>query len=148
MRERNILRKDPRNSQDVGAKLAAGWARVGATSAKGKFADAIGVRSTTTVDNALTGKTVPELHTALNSLLYDPTALDEVMALYGLRVCPRDAEAANDMETIHGLSGAVTEWVSRLMDGKRCHRDTLALANIFRPLIAEMQAIVHQADAA
>lgn len=129
----------------VSGAIAAGWARVSA-GRKGAFADAIDV-DLKTVNRALTGESVPELHTALNSLADDPTALDEVLALYGVTTTPRRPQSGTDMELMGRLGHTLAEYIDRMRDGKRCHNDTLALAVLFRPLIPQMAAIVDEADA-
>lgn len=130
---------------EVSGKLAAGWARVSA-GRKGAFADNIDI-DTKTVNRALTGESVPELHTAFNSLADDPTALDELAALYGVRFVPCISSATSDMELAGGLGRSLAELIDRLSDGNRCHLDTLALGALFRPLIPQMQAVVDEADA-
>ena len=130
---------------DVQGKLAAAWARVSA-GRKGAFADAADT-SIATVDRALTGKSVPELHTALNSLAFDPTALDEVFALYGIKVVPLMTEAANDLNTISSLSNLAGQFAAALSDGHRDHRETCQLADAIRPLMKALGAICAEADA-
>ena len=66
----------PQPKHLVASLLAAGWARVIAKKGRGAFVEVLDV-SENTVGNALAGRTTPELHTALNSLAADPTALDE-----------------------------------------------------------------------
>lgn len=144
---KTVRPKRPRTKQDVSGALAEAWFRV-AHGRKGAFADAIGASCTKTVDNAINQRSVPELHTVLNSLLDDPTALDEVFNLYGGRFVPVNSQAANDLETIAHLSGAAEEWLLLLIDGIRCQRDSKRLSKMFRPLIARMQAVVEEADAA
>lgn len=129
----------------VGALLSAGWARCVAGIGKGQFADAAET-TTRTVENALAGNTNPELHTALNSLAADPTALDELLAGYGFRLTPLHSSAANDMQTAAGVIGAMGELVSALADGIRDHRETLAVANLLRPHLPAMTAIIREAD--
>lgn len=133
-----------RTKAEVSGALAAGWARVSA-GRKGAFADNIDI-DTKTVNRALTGETVPELHTAWNSLADDPTALDELASLYGVSIIARRTASANDMELAAGLGHSLSELIDRLRDGKRCHIDTLALAELFRPLIPQMQAVIAEAD--
>lgn len=133
-----------RSKSDVSGALAAGWARISA-GRKGAFADNLEI-TTKTVDRALTGESVPELHTAFNSLADDPTALDELCSLYGVTMVPRRSQAANDMELAAGLGHSLSELIDRLRDGRRCHIDTLALAELFRPLIPQMRAVVDDAD--
>lgn len=145
MRSNQVRPIRKRSKAEVSGALAAGWARVSA-GRKGAFADNLEI-DTKTVNRALTGETVPELHTAFNSLADDPTALDELGALYHVRLVPNVAEAAaNDMELAAGLGHSLSELIDRLRDGKRCHLDTLALAELFRPLIPQMQAVVGEAD--
>ncbi|WP_156367187.1 hypothetical protein, partial [Novosphingobium sp. KN65.2] len=129
----------------VSAKLAIGWARATANR-KGAFADAIDIDAKT-VNRTLTGETVPELHTALNSLVFDPTALDEVFALYGVKITPLQSEAANDLHTISSLSNLAGQFASALEDGHRDHRETCQLADAARPLMQALAAICAEADA-
>lgn len=139
--------KRPLSKNDVQPRLAEAWSRVISKQGKGAFADRCGC-CTATVDNALTGPGLPEVQTLLNSLLADPSALDEVFALYNMRLVPCVADAANDLQVISGLNDASSEWLQRILDGKRCHRDTAALAKLFRPLIAKMQSVVEESEAA
>ncbi len=146
MRDRNILRQiAPQPKHRVSTLLAAGWARVIARVGKGAFADRLEC-SENTISNALAGKTTPELHTALNSLAVDHTALDEVLASYGFRITPLHAEAANDLAMSAGVINAMGELVARLADGERDHNDTLAVAALLRPHIPAISAIVREAD--
>lgn len=133
-----------RSKAEVSGAVAAGWARVSANR-KGAFADNVEI-DVKTVNRALTGETVPELHTAFNSLVDDPTALDELCALYGVSLVLRRPISANDMELACGLGRSLSELIDRLRDGQRDHLDTLAIAELFRPLIPHMQAVVQEAD--
>lgn len=133
-----------RSKADVSGAVAAGWARASA-GRKGAFADNLEIDAKT-VNRALTGETVPELHTTLNSLADDPTALDELFALYGGRFVPARSAAASDMALAAGLGRGLSELIERLRDGILDHQDTLALAALFRPLIPQMHAIVEQAE--
>lgn len=136
----------PPSKSDVSDALAAGLARAIRTAGgKGTLADCMGT-STKTLDRALTGETLPELHTALAALLSDITALDEVFKLYGVHVALNQIAAANDMELAASMSNTVTEFLKRLADGKRCHVDTGVLAELFRRLIPQMQSIVDEHD--
>jgi hypothetical protein len=128
----------------VSAALGAGWARVMGTR-KGAMADAMEV-SSKCVDRALTHETTPELHTAFNSLVFDITALDELAALYGVKIVPKHCTAANDYATIADLSALIGKFATALADGKRSPRETCNLANLIRPILAELGAIVEEAD--
>lgn len=131
---------------DVSAALAIGWARA-SSKRKGEFADKIGARTIKTVDRALIGETVPELHTALASLLVDPGALDEVFALYGLeRPRHKNAQAANDMATVSCLSSVVTTFCEALKDGQRVHTETLDLADKVREVMPSLTALLDEAN--
>lgn len=130
---------------DVSARLIAGWARVIARIGKGTFADKVGV-DVKTVSRAMAGETTPELHTAVNSLVADPTALNEVFAAAGFELRPVGMVAANDLAAIGDLSRLMAQWADALQDGVRDHRETLALADTIRPLVQTLNAIVHEAD--
>lgn len=134
-----------RSKAEVSGALAAGWSRV-SSGRKGAFADNVEI-DVKTVNRALTGETTPELHTAFNSLADDPTALDELAALYGVTIRPRKTTSGSDMDLCAGLGAALAEYLHRLADGKICHTDKLAMAALFRPLIPQMAAIVDEADA-
>lgn len=140
------VRKGPVPKSEVSAALAVGLSRaIRNAGGKGTLADSMDA-SVKTLDRALTGDSVPELHTALNALNADATALDEVLRLYGFRAAPLRADAANDMTLAAELSNTVTEFLKRLSDGKRCHLDTAVLAELFRRLIPQMQAVVDEHD--
>lgn len=134
-----------RSKADVSGALAAGWARVSA-GRKGAFADNLEV-DCKTINRALTGETVPELHTAFNSLADDPSALDELASLYQVRVVPKFSRKASGMELAANLGHSLSELIDRLRDGNLCHLDKLALAELFRPAVPSMQAIIDEADA-
>lgn len=144
MTDNRVRPKNAVSKANVSAALSAGWARVMGTS-KGAMADTMEV-STKCIDRALTHETTPEFHTAWNSLIFDPTALDEVANLYGMRLIPRHSIAANDMTTIADLSALIGQFAIALSDGKRIPRETLQLADAIRPILAELGAIVEEAD--
>lgn len=129
----------------LSSALSAGWGRVAHMIGKGKFADDAGF-DVTTFNRALTGPSLPSSEHLLNSLAADPSALDEVFALFGLALRPTFAKPGNDMELASHLGRALAEYLDRLSDGKRCHNDTLALASLFRPLVQEMQAVIDEGD--
>lgn len=130
---------------DTSAALSAAWARVCMKLGKGRFADLVGV-DIKTISRALAGETLPELHAALSSLRAHPTALDEVAALFGVEIRPRRSQGDNDFAIIADLSHLVGEWVKVMADGRRDHHETLELADIIRPLLPSLNAIVAEAD--
>lgn len=130
---------------EVSAALAVGWARASRKAGKGRMADAIDA-STKTIDRALTGETLPELHTALASMLADDSALDEVFSLYGLeRPRRKNAAAANDLATVSGLSGLVASFCEALADGSRDHVETLEIAELIRKVMPALTALLDDA---
>lgn len=141
---RQVRPKRLQTKARVSASIAAAWARV-AAGQKGAFADAIEI-NTKTVDRAMTGETLPELHTAFNALTFDPTALDEVAALYGVKIVPLYQQAANDLETAAGVLDAMGELVSSHADGRRDHNETLTVARKLRPHLPALTNIILEAD--
>lgn len=149
MTARKSLPSEPLTKERVQSKLAQAWSRTIASPLfngnKTKFAGSVGC-CPDTISNALAGNTVPELHTALNSLLACPNALDELFGLYGFQLVARNVEMTPDMVTLHQMSRVVAEFIDALRDGKRNHRETLELAEEIRPLIPRLTAIVHEAE--
>jgi hypothetical protein len=147
MRTRNnVCPNKPLSKDRFQLLLAQGWGRVWPRLGKADMAAAMELTSTKTIDRAVTASNLPEAHTVLNSLVADPTALDEVFHELGFCLRPLTAEAANDMDTAAKLSFAAGAMIEALADGVRDHRETLAMADIFRPLIQSMGAIVSEAD--
>lgn len=141
----NQVRPTLHTKLDVSARLVAAWGRVIAKVGRGKFADSLQV-DTKTIQRAMGGTSIPELHTAFNSLLIDPTALDEVADLYGFEIRKKQANTANDMETIAELSALVSEWIGALADGRRDHTETVKLAKRIRTLIHRLNSLCAEAD--
>lgn len=125
--------------------LTAAWGRVRAKHTGAAFAEALGV-TPETVGNAMSGRTTPKPHTVWNSLRADPTALDEVAAHYGFKLTPTNTDAANDLATAAGTIDAMAALVRALDDQHRDHNETLAIAQLLRPHIGALNAIVRQAD--
>lgn len=148
MSARDSSAKTPVGKELLQAKLAQAWARTIATHFEGsktKFAAAIGCHPDT-ISNALAGTTTPDLTNALNSLIACPNALDEALALYGLQLIPREAQMTPDMQALRFMSKAMANFIDALRDGKRDHRETLELAEQFRPVVAALTAIIHEAE--
>ncbi len=139
------VRPAVRSKADISAALSAGWARIINKTGRGKFADKLGVDSKT-ISRALSGEHLPGLDTAFNSLVSDVTALDELAALYGLEIRPRQMCASNDMATIGMLAHLAGQWIEVMADGVRDHRETLEIAAAVRPLVPCLQAVIAEAD--
>lgn len=129
---------------EVSAAIGMDWQSVSFRHSKSLLADTIDADAKT-VNRAITGETLPELHKALASLLVDPTALQRTLALYGGRFVPDSASAANDLATIGDLSALVTAFVNALEDGVRDHQETITLADLIVPLIAKLTHILDEA---
>jgi len=130
---------------DVSAALGAAWARVINRVGRGAFADRLGVDAKT-IGRTLAGDSLPELHTAFNSMVIDPTALDELAALYGVEIRPRESAQGNDMAMIASVARLAAQWADVMDDGVRDHRETLELARTIRPLMPMLNAILAEAD--
>lgn len=146
MVDKQVCRRKPQSRAKLSAAIGAAWGRVAHKLGKGVFADAADF-DTVTLNRALTGPSLPSAEHLLNSLVADPTALSEVLALYGLKASPAVADPANDFELAAQLGHTLAEMIDRMRDGKRCHVDTAVLASLFRQLIPQMQAVVEEDDA-
>jgi hypothetical protein len=147
MRCSNVCLIEPISKDKFQRQLAAAWGRVWPRVGKGEMADRMGLSDSKTIDRAVTAANLPEAHTIFNSLCADPTALDEVLALYGFRLCSLAPEAANDMATLSGLCETAAVLSEALKDGKRVHPETLDVADKLRPHMPALIAIVREADA-
>lgn len=127
-----------------GSLFVAGLARVAAKIGKGALADRMG-RTTRSIDNIMGGGST-SAKAAFDTLLADPTALDEVLAAYRVRLVPLRSVAANDLLTSAGVINAMGKLVEANTDGIRDHNETLALAQLLRPHLAALTAIVREAD--
>lgn len=136
----------PVTRAQVSAALAAGWGRVAFLRGKGAMVDAVGC-DLRTINRALTGDTVPDLVTALNSLAFDATALDEVLALVGGRFAQVDGAEAQPLALATALSGALADCLARMDDGALCHVDRAALTRQFRPLVQRLLGFIDADDA-
>lgn len=125
--------------------IAQGWQRVVRDHGKETVAATVGCDKRT-VENTMALKTLPEAHLLLNLLDLDTTALNEWLALKGVHAVPCESAMTPDMQTVNGMGHALTHYLDVMLDGRRCHRDTLGLAELLRPLIPRLTAIVHEAD--
>jgi hypothetical protein len=131
---------------DVSAHIAASWARVMARMGRGNFTDRMGV-DRKVIARTLSGETVPELHTALGSLLVDPTSLDEVLALYGFGL--HRLPDGGKMDTTPEELGDVLDFAasfSAYQRGPHNHQSKLKLAESARPVAQVTCGIVAEAD--
>lgn len=129
-------------------KLSVAWSRLWAAGRnKVDMARTMGLSDTASIDRGLSGSNLPGAHVIFNSLLVDHTALDEILAHYGVRAVPITLEAANDLSTAAGTIDAMAALIRSQDDHHRDHRETLEIAAILRPHLASLNAIVAEADA-
>lgn len=126
MTDNSILPNKRLDKHDVGNALRIGIARAAATvGGNGTLADKIGA-SMGTVNNALTGKSLPEFHTGWNLLAADDTALDEVAAKYGKRLVPLDAVCFGDSRKAGpAIVSALAKVIGAEADGRIDHAELL-----------------------
>lgn len=145
MSDKQVCRKSRQSKAKLSTALGAAWSRVSNVVGRGKFADELDADQAT-VNRAISGPSLPSGEHIFNCLYVDPTALNEVLALYGLTAKPLTFEAANDMQTIADLSHLTGSLAEVLRDGVRKPSETCDLADAIRPLILELSAIVAEAD--
>lgn len=129
----------------VSRALSADWYGLDDRIGRGTLMDYLGSKSTKTITGAISREHLPELHTVLNSLLADPTALFNTLQLYGGIFLPVEGGECDDMAAISQMLRAATEYFERMKDGARDHNDTIALADLFRPLVPAMLCVMLEA---
>lgn len=126
--------------------LVAGLGRVAAVMGRGALADA-SERTTRSLDMLFSGESkLPDLKRGLDFLMADETALDEVLALYGVSLCRRHLEPTSDMQMLADMAAAMSRFADIMADGVRKHPETLSLAPLFRQLMPRMAAVIAEAD--
>lgn len=126
--------------------LVAGLARVATKIGRGNLADK-SQRTTRALDKIFSGSSTDTSgYGLLNLLLADRSALDEVLALYGLRIAPLGMDAADDFALIADSAALMAEHTEAMRDGKRDHRETLRIADKARPVVAAFSGIIAEAD--
>lgn len=145
MPDQQVCHRKTVSKTKLSAALCAAWSRVGLMMGRGAFADAAEFDEVT-ISRALKGPSLPNAENLLNSLAADPTALDEVFALYGLTLTPLHTQGASDLKTISDLTGLAGKIAIALSDGQRDHRETCEIADAIRPLQQSLNAICAEAD--
>lgn len=126
--------------------LLAGLARVAASIGRGNLADKSN-RTTRALDKLFSGASSDTSGKGLLDFLRaDPTALDEVLALYGFQLAPLDASAMIDFEIIADAAALTAEHTDAMRDGRRDHRETIRIADKARPVVSRYSAIIAEAD--
>ena len=127
------------------AAVVAALGRVAHEHGRGALADKSG-RTTRSLDKVFAGST-PCGKGLCDFLLADDTALDEVLALYGVKLCPRTATPGGDMMVVAELAQVLARLAKAIEDGTRIHTETLDVAKALRPLMPKLTAIIDEADA-
>lgn len=131
--------------EDARKKLAAGLLRLTSQHGPSRVGLEAGCDEKT-IRNARDQKSTLRLDLALNLLTLDATALDELFAECGFKLCLIRAEAANDLHTAAGLLEGATELVRAHEDGNRSRAETFRIADKLRPHLPAAIAIVREAD--
>lgn len=127
--------------------LVAGLARVAGHLGRGNLADKSN-RTTRALDKLFSGAVSDTSGKGLLDFLKaDPSALDEVLALYGYQLAPIGADAVLDFEIIADAAALTAEHTEAMRDGRRDHRETMRIADKARPVVARYQGIIAEADA-
>lgn len=126
--------------------LVTGLARTAAKIGRGNLADKSN-RTPRALDKLFSGSNMDTSgYGLLNFLLADPSALDEVFALYGFKLAPLHAEHGRDFATIADSAQLIATFTDALRDGRRDHRETLAIADKARAVVPHLSAIIAEAD--
>ncbi|MEA3044552.1 MAG: hypothetical protein QOH47_2390 [Sphingomonadales bacterium] len=136
---------EPLTEQDARHLLAAGLLQPCHLEGPTRVALRIGCDEKT-VRKARDKETTLRLDYAWNALLADERALDALARHFRRLLIPLAIEGANDFQTVSAMLHAATEYFDRMRDNERCHKDTLALGDLFRPLLPALAAVVHEAD--
>lgn len=126
------------------AALVAGLSRAALMLGRGNLADKSG-RTTRALDKVFHGSN-PNAKGLLDFLVAEPTALDELLALYGYRLTPLMCDAAIDFEIIADSAALHAEHTEAMRNGNRDHRETIRIAEKARPVVAKYAAIIQEAD--
>lgn len=126
--------------------LVAGLARAAANTGRGNLADKSG-RTTRALDKLFSGSCADTSGKGLlDFLLADPSALDEVLALYGYGLHRLGSAGAEDFAAIADSAALAAEHTQAMRDGARDHRETLRIAEKARPVVAAYSGIIAEAD--
>lgn len=119
--------------------LAKGIRRVSANGGAGRFGLAVGCGEKT-MRNARDERTSLQGATAFNMLLQDPSALDEVLAHFGMCIQPIDAEIGPDAQLLADTLALAAYHAEALSDGRIDHIKAARLNKLARPVVREWTA--------
>ena len=133
------------DEQSFHNRLTAAWARVIAAMPGGKsaFAQAVGM-TTRGLDKVLAGST-PHACTIFNSRRAHPTAIDELLTGYDVRLVPADAICSTDLGAGLVMLRAATACVEAEADGID-HQELLAMEGPLRASAAMHAGLIARID--
>lgn len=131
--------------QEFHSRLVAGWSRAIVHVGRGAFADAIEM-TTKGLAKVLGEDTTPHARTILNSRKAHPTALDELLAGYRVRLVPETAACSSDEGAGLSLLRAATKCVEAEADGVKHHHELLAMEPELRDAAAILAAMLTRID--
>lgn len=130
------------------AALIAGLARVAARVGRGNLADKSD-RTPKALGKLFSGDSMDTSGKGLcDFLLADPTALDEVLAIYGFGIhrLPEASGSKEDHTAIADVLALANIHADAMRDGHRDHRETQTIANAARPVVQAYCGIIAEAD--
>jgi hypothetical protein len=132
------------DDQSFHFRLVAGWCRAIAKVGKSRFAHGIGM-TPRGLDKVLAG-TTPKAHTIFNSRAADPSALDELLGAYGVRLVPASAACSSDDNAGLCLLRAATKCIEAEADGAKDHAELFAMEPELRDGAAKIAAMLARID--
>ncbi len=99
-----------------------------------------------TLEEAKAERCLPELHTILNLLPLDASALDELLAAVGMKLVPLESAGLDWHGVNADAAGFVAALANALRDRRVDHREHAALINQARPMVQELTAAIAQHD--
>lgn len=140
-----IHNRAPLSKDAAKAALAVSLARLSQKHGLGSVADQAGV-CVRTIKNAMAHEALPELHSVLNLLPLDPTALDELLAPLGLRIVSIEAADGNWHQMMADIAGTAATLATALTDGRVDHREEAQFLDAARPVVQVLTALLARRD--
>jgi hypothetical protein len=142
----NVLHNRVRlQKRDAMALVSAALSRLVAAHGLGTLSDHAGC-GPKTIQNAMGLHSLIELHSLLNVLALDRTALDELLAHFGLKAVALDAADGCEARLLAETADLVAAHARALGDGRIDHREEQALAASARPVVHEWAGRIARAD--
>lgn len=140
-----LPKRAPLSKDAAKSAVSLALARLTHVHGMGAVADQAGC-SQRTLAEAKAEHSLPELHTIINLLPLDPSALDELLAPMGLKVVPVESAGLDWHGVNADAAGFVAALANALRDRRVDHREHAALINQARPMVQELAAAIAQYD--